>query len=143
MVFVESNAFDVVPRSGLMAEEALTDLGFFHFRHAHRNHLEVHHVVAGRGLMALGAGLRDGRRMAEFRDRPLRRGVALRAVAAEQSDVSVLGLTVAVNASVTSCTALRFFSAISVPSLARSPLIWPHACVAEVGAAKALPGPCS
>ena len=75
-----------------MAEEALVDLGLFHFRHAHRNHLEVHHVVTRRGLMALSAGLRYGRRMAEFRDRPLRRRVALRAVVAEQTDVPVLGL---------------------------------------------------
>ena len=92
VVFVESDAFDVVPRSRLMAEEALTDLGFLHSRHAHRNHFEVHHVVAGRGLMALGTRLRHGRRMAEFRDRPLRGGVALGAVIAEQADVPIFGL---------------------------------------------------
>ena len=57
MVFVKADALDVVPRDRLMAEEALV-----HFRIGlagdfHGDHLEVHHVVAGRGLMALGAGL--------------------------------------------------------------------------------------
>ena len=58
MVFVETHAFDVVPRRRLMAEEALADLGFFHFRHGHRNHLEVHHVMARRSLMTLHTLLR-------------------------------------------------------------------------------------
>ena len=43
-----------------MAEEALIDLGFFHARDAHRDHFEMHHVMARRGLMALHAGLRGG-----------------------------------------------------------------------------------
>ena len=60
VVFVEADAFDVVPRSCLMAEEALVHLGLLHASGRHRNHFEVHHVVAWRGLMALGAGLRGG-----------------------------------------------------------------------------------
>ena len=60
MVFVKSNSFYVVPRGGLMAEKALADLGFFHACCFHRDHFEVHHVVAGRGLVALRAGLRGG-----------------------------------------------------------------------------------
>ena len=60
MVFVEAGAFNVVPRGRLMAEEALTHLGLFHARDAHRNHFEMHHVVARRSLVALRAGLRNG-----------------------------------------------------------------------------------
>ena len=60
MVFVEADAFDVVPRRRLMAEEALINLGLFDASGLHRNHLEVHHIMAGRGLMALRAGLRGG-----------------------------------------------------------------------------------
>ena len=55
MVFIPADAFDVVPRGSLMAEEALIHFGLFHVRDGHRNHLEVHHVVARRGLMALCA----------------------------------------------------------------------------------------
>ena len=48
--------------------------------------------MARRRLMALRARLRDGRRVAEFRDRPLRRAVALRAVISEQSHVAIFRL---------------------------------------------------
>ena len=88
-MFVKADSLDVVPRGRLMAEEALADLRVRLARDAHRNHFEVHHVMARRGLMALRAGLRDGRRVAEFRDRPLRRAVALRAVISEQSHVAI------------------------------------------------------
>ena len=60
MVLVEADTFDVVPRSGLMAEKALIDLGLSHVSDGHGDHFEVHHVMARRGLMALGAGLRRG-----------------------------------------------------------------------------------
>ena len=76
MVFVKTDAFNVVPRSRLMAEEALADLGFFHARSLHGDHFEVHHVVARRCLMALRAGSRCGGRMAKLRDRPLRSRMA-------------------------------------------------------------------
>ena len=91
-MFVKSDALDVVPRGRLMAEEALADLRVRLARDAHRNHFEVHHVMARRSLMALRARLRNGRRVTEFRDRPLRRAVALRTVISEQSHVAVLGL---------------------------------------------------
>ena len=91
-MLVKTNATNVVPRSRLMAEEALAYLRVRLARDAHRNHFEVHHVVARRGLMALRAGLRDGRRVAEFRDRPLRPAVASRAIVSEQSHVAVFGL---------------------------------------------------
>ena len=91
-MLVKSDAPNVVPRGRLMAEEALADLRVRLARDAHRNHFEVHHVMARRSLMALRARLRDGRRVAEFRDRPLCRAVTLRAVRAEQPHVAVFGL---------------------------------------------------
>ena len=74
-----------------MAQEALVDLGVILFRDGHRNHLEVHHVVARRSLMALGAVQGSGRGMAELRNGPCDGAVTLRAVLAEQSEVPVLG----------------------------------------------------
>ena len=91
-MFVKADAPNVVPCGRLMAEKALADLRVRLARDAHRNHFEVHHVMAWRGLMALRARLRDGRRMPEFRDRPLRRGVALRAVISKQTHVAVFRL---------------------------------------------------
>ncbi len=66
-----------------MTEEALIHFGLFHARDAHRNHFEMHHVVARRSLVALRTGLRNGRRMTKLRDGPFRGAVALRAVVAE------------------------------------------------------------
>ena len=60
IMLVKANAYDVVPRGRLMAEEALGDLRFLYVRDAHRDHLKVHHVMARWGLMALRAGLRRG-----------------------------------------------------------------------------------
>ena len=74
-----------------MAEEALIHLGLRHAGGRHRNHLEVHHVVARRSLMALGAVQGSGRGMAELRNGPCDGAVTLRAVLAEQSEVPVLG----------------------------------------------------
>ena len=91
-MLVKTDATNVVPRSRLMTEETLADLRVRLARDAHRNHFEVHHVMARRGFMALRARLRNGRRMPEFRDRPLRRAVTLRAVRAEQPHVAVFGL---------------------------------------------------
>ena len=55
MVLVAGSAFDVVPRGGLMAEEALVHLGIRLTGDLHGDHLKVHHVVARRGLVALVA----------------------------------------------------------------------------------------
>ena len=57
VVLVETHSLDVIPGGGLVTEEALADFGLFHVRDPHRDHLEMHHVVARRGLMALEAGL--------------------------------------------------------------------------------------
>ena len=91
-MFVKADSLDVVPRGRLMAEEALADLRVRLARDAHRNHFEVHHVMARWCLMTLRARLRDGRRMPEFRDRPLRRAVALRAAGAKKADVPIFRL---------------------------------------------------
>ena len=89
MVLVPTSAPYVVPRIRLMTQEALVDLGVFltgdHFRH----HLEMHHVVARRRLMALGAITRGGRWMKEPCDSPSGRIVAVGAVAPKQFPVRI------------------------------------------------------
>lgn len=60
VVLIKADAFDIIPRGGLMAEEALIHFGLFHVRDSHRNHFEMHHVMARRSLMALGARFRNG-----------------------------------------------------------------------------------
>ena len=75
-----------------MAKEALIHLGFFHVCDAHRDHFEMHHVMTRRSLMTLRTRLGDGGRVAEFRERPFRGAVALRAVRTEQATVPVFGL---------------------------------------------------
>ena len=76
VVFVPSDSFDVVPTGCLMAEETLVDLCVRLSANLLIDHLEMHHVMARRRLMALRAGLRGGGWMAKLRDRPLRRAVA-------------------------------------------------------------------
>jgi hypothetical protein len=83
VVFVKADAFDVVPRGCLMAEEALIHLGLLHASGGHGNHFEVHHVMARRGLVALGAVLGCGRGMAEFWNGPFCGSVTLRAILTE------------------------------------------------------------
>ena len=84
-MLVIADAFDVVPGRGLMAAITLIyldgaaasgDLRIFLSGDLFRNHFKVHHVMARRGLMALGARLRGGRRMAELGYGPLRCRVA-------------------------------------------------------------------
>lgn len=82
-MLVEADAFDVVPCGCLMAEEALIHLGLLHTGCRHRNHFEVHHVMARGGLVTLGAVQGSWRGMAELRNGPRDRAVTLRAVLAE------------------------------------------------------------
>ena len=56
-----------------------------------RNHVEVHHVVTRRRLVALGAVERAWRRMLEFSNSPTGCCVALGALLAEQAHVLVFG----------------------------------------------------
>ena len=50
-----TDALDVIPRIRPMALKALTNLGMFLTGNAFVHHLKMHHVVAWRRLMALGA----------------------------------------------------------------------------------------
>ena len=60
MMFVPTNAFDVVPRGGLMAEETLVNLCIRLSADLLIDHSKMFHVMARRRLMALRAGLRGG-----------------------------------------------------------------------------------
>lgn len=73
-----------------MASIALLDIRVRLTGHLLRDHLEVHHVMAGRRLMALRAIERAGGRVAEFRNRPHRRRVTRGAVVTEQPKVAVV-----------------------------------------------------
>lgn len=55
MVFVEPDAFDVIPSGRLMTPVAFIDFDVFHARHLHRDHLEMLHIVAWGRLMTLRA----------------------------------------------------------------------------------------
>ena len=55
VVFVPSDPPDIGPRGRLMAHEALADVSVWPIRDASRDHVEVHHVVTRRGLVALDA----------------------------------------------------------------------------------------
>lgn len=72
-----------------MAQVTLADLCVRLLRCPFRNHFEVLHVVAGRGLVALGAIGRARRRVLEGGYRPLGGGVARSAISPEQAKVLV------------------------------------------------------
>ena len=105
VVLVPPHAADVVPGGGLVAEEALVYLRVLLTGDLHRDHLEVHHVVARRRLMALGARLVGGRGVAKFGDGPFLGGMALGAVGPEEAVVAVFGLVA------TDAVEQRFFAA--------------------------------
>ena len=90
-MLVIANAFDVVPSRRLVALVTLVDFGDGLAGHLGRNHLKMHHVMARRGLVALGAIRGFWRRMSELWDRPFGRPVALGAVLAEEFEVPILG----------------------------------------------------
>src|SRR5262249_51797439 len=90
VVLVPPDSLDVVPGVGLMAEKALRNLRVFDARYGHRDHGKVLHVVARRGLVALGAIGREGGGVAKLGDGPRGGAVARRAVAPEQCAVRVL-----------------------------------------------------
>ena len=55
MMFVEADAFNVVPYSGLMTEETLVDLGIRLSADRLIDHSKMFHVMARWRLMTLGA----------------------------------------------------------------------------------------
>ena len=84
VVLVPTDATDVVPGVGLVAEIALLDAGVVLAGHHHRDHVEMAHIVTGRRLMALRTFDGTGRRVLEARDLPGRRQMAGHAFAAEE-----------------------------------------------------------
>ena len=70
VVLVPTDSLDVIPGIGLVAQETLCDIRMRDAGHTHRNHPEMHHIVAGRRLMASGTISRKRRRMPEFRNVP-------------------------------------------------------------------------
>ena len=97
-MLVKTNAPKVVPRSRLMTDVALGNLHIFAARVARSacltgnffvHHFKVHHIMARRGLMALGAIVRARRRMLKRGNRPFGCRVARSAVLTEQSEVFV------------------------------------------------------
>ena len=98
-MLVPADAFDVIPRISLMTPITLVDLNIFAtwiprsipFAGNHLvDHFKVHHVVAGRRLMALSAVRRTRRRVLKSGNGPLRRAVACGAILPEQIEMLVL-----------------------------------------------------
>ena len=89
VVFVPTDPLDVVERISSVTQEALVRLGVFLPRDRFRHHLEVHHVVARRCLMALGTIARRRRRVKKSCDSPSDRIMAPSAVASKQFSVRV------------------------------------------------------
>ncbi len=90
VMFIPTGAFDVIPRGGLVALRTLVDSRVWLASDASRNHLEVHHVVAGRRLVALGAVHRIGGRMSKFREGPLVCGMTLCAILTKQFEMAIV-----------------------------------------------------
>ncbi len=90
MMLVPADAFDIVPRRGLVALFALIDPRVRPTGYARRNHLEVHHVVTRRSLVALAAIIRFWRRMFVFGNRPVVGRVTLCTIAAKNILVAIV-----------------------------------------------------
>ena len=89
MVLVVADARNIRPGGRAVALEALLDFRVWFAGDLRGHHVEVHHVVTGRRLVALRAvsGLRGG--MTKRRNRPHLRAMALRAVTSHESEVGV------------------------------------------------------
>lgn len=90
MVFIPTNSPDIVPCRGLVTKITLADLGVFLSRDLHRDHLEVHHIMAGRGLVTLHTILGLGGGMAKLGDRPMHNRVARRAIFPKKAAMAIL-----------------------------------------------------
>lgn len=91
VVLIPANPTDVVPRRGLVADEALVNACRRLSRRRLRHHAEVLHVVTRRRPVALYAFDRSWRRMLEFGDHPRLGRMAGGAVAAEQLLMAIPG----------------------------------------------------
>ena len=94
MVLVPTGVFDVVPRSCLMTFETLINAGVGFPCNRGGDHFEVHHVMTGRSLMALGAVTGVTGRMSEIGNRPAIGCMAGRTIGAKQFEMPiVVGMT--------------------------------------------------
>ena len=100
MMFVISNAADIVPGRGLVTAITLGYVGYsaasgypliFLPGDLLRDHVEVHHVMTSRSLVALSAVKRAWCRMLEFSDSPIGCRMALGAIFAEEPKMPVFG----------------------------------------------------
>ena len=104
MVLIPTDAFDVVPRCGLVAAITLVHLSrpatpgylrIFLPGNLFRNHVKMLHIVTRGRLVALGAIDRPWRGMAKSGDSPFCRPVARRALASKKTTVAVFGAVAA------------------------------------------------
>ncbi len=91
MMLQPATSLNVVPGGGLVTKIALMDLCFELSSQRPRNQGEMHHAVAGRWLVTLGALSRPQGRMAEISNRPGIEGVTLCTTITEKLLVFILG----------------------------------------------------
>ena len=89
VMFVVSDADDVIPTRRVMALKTLIHSRVFLVSELLGNHREVLHVVTGRRLMTLNTLCGSGRRMLIALHRPSLKRVALRTVAPEVLEVRI------------------------------------------------------
>lgn len=95
VVFKPADSFDIIERVCAMALETLVHLSMFPAGNTPVNHLEMHHVVTRRCLMALRTVFRSWRRVQEWRNPPGRSRMTVCAVPSKQL---AMRITVAVAA---------------------------------------------
>ena len=83
MMLIPSDALDIVPAVGLVAEKALLNPSMLLARRPLGHHFEMHHIVAWWRLMTLRAILRSRRRMQKSGNLPAIRLMAFGAFSAE------------------------------------------------------------
>ena len=91
-MFVNPHSLDIDPTCRLVAHEALIDSGMGFSGHLGGYHVEMHHVMTRRGLMALSAVHRLWARVSELRKVPGRALMARGAVRSKKSKMPVLVL---------------------------------------------------
>src|SRR6266542_6939383 len=90
VVLVPPGSLDVIPGIRPVAEKALRDMRVLDPCDHHRDHVKVLHIMAGWGLVALGAVPRERRGVAELVDVPGTRGVTRGALASEEGAMGIL-----------------------------------------------------
>ena len=90
VMLIEAHVPNVWPGCRQMAAIALADLGMRLSRHFRREHFEVLHVMARRGLMALSAISRPWCGMGKAGNVPAGCCVTVHAIVAEEREVGIL-----------------------------------------------------